>query len=180
MIRTDRLLMRPWTDADRAPFQAMSADPGLMEFLMPLTTREKSDAWIDRQMAHQARHGFCFWALEAEGELVGSVGLMHVPYEEHFTPAVELGWRVARPCWGRGFAPEAARAALDHGFETLALPQLVANASLGNTRSRRVMEKLGMTHDPADDFDHPKLAADDPKRRCALYRISLGGRPGFG
>ena len=173
-IETPRLVLRPWQDADRPAFFAMSADPGLQEFLRPLTTRDASDGWIDHQVAHQAGHGFCFWAVERrdDGLFVGSVGLYQVGYEAHFTPAVEVGWRIARAFWGLGYAPEAAAASLRHGFEVLHLPEVVANASVGNARSRRVMAKLGMTHDPADDFDHPRYPDGDPMRRQVLYRLA--------
>lgn len=173
-IQTPRLILRPWQDTDRPAFFAMSADPGLQEFLIPMTTRAMTDAWIDRQVAHQAEHGFCFWAVEAreDAAFVGAVGLFQVAYEAHFTPAVELGWRIARPFWGRGYAPEAAAASVRHGFEALHLPAIVANASVGNARSRRVMEKLGMARDPADDFDHPRLPEGSPVRRQVLYRLT--------
>ena len=176
MIETPRLLLRPWQDADREPFAAMSADPEVMRYLITPATRAAVDPWIDRQIAHQAAHGFCFWAVEeqASGAFVGAVGLMHVGYEAHFTPAVELGWRVARPFWGHGYAPEAALASLQFGFAELRLEQIVANACIENTKSRRVMEKLGMTWNPADDFDHPRIAEAEaaPLRRQVLYRIS--------
>lgn len=173
-IQTPRLVLRPWQDADRPAFFALSADPGLQEFLLPLTTQAMADAWIDRQVANQAAHGFCFWAVETRDgrALVGAVGLMHVSYEAHFTPAVEVGWRIARPFWGRGYASEAAAATFRHGFEALHLPAIVANASVGNARSRRVMEKLGMTRDPADDYDHPRFPEGNPVRRQVLYRLT--------
>lgn len=173
-LQTPRLTLRPWQDQDRPAFFTMSQDPGLQEFLLPMPTAALTDAWIDRQIAHQAEHGVCFWAAETTGtrEFVGSIGLYHVGYQAHFTPAVELGWRIARPFWGQGHAPEAAAASLRHGFDTLHLPQLVANACVANTKSRRVMQKLGMTHNPADDFDHPRFPEHDPMRRQVLYRIT--------
>jgi RimJ/RimL family protein N-acetyltransferase len=170
-IVSDRLMLRPWQDADRAPFAEMSADPAVMQYLLPLTTRDASDAWIDRQMAHLAAHGFCFWAVEADGGFVGTVGLGRIGYTAHFTPAVEIGWRIARAFWGLGYAPEAARAALRFGFETAACPEIVANAGFDNDKSQRVMAKLGMSRDPADDFDHPRVPEGDPLRRQVLYRL---------
>ena len=171
-IETPRLTLRPWQDGDREPLHAMSQDPALHEFLRPLTTRELSDAWIDRQLAHQAEHGCCFWAAALhDGTFIGSVGLIPVGYEAHFTPAIEIGWRIARPFWGQGYAPEAAAAALRHGFGTLALSEIVATVVAANTRSRRVMEKLGMSCTHADDFANPRYPEGDPLRPTLLYRL---------
>jgi RimJ/RimL family protein N-acetyltransferase len=169
-----RLILRPWRDADRPPFAAMSADPEVMAHLTQLATRAASDAWIDRQITHQSEHGFCFWAVELKEDatFVGSVGLRWVGYDAHFTPAVEVGWRIARPFWGRGLAPEAARAALRFGFADPRRREIVANTSVENSKSRRVMAKLGMSRDAADDFDHPRVAEGDPRRRQVLYRIA--------
>lgn len=173
-ILSERMVLRPWKDADRQPFAEMSADPSVMEYLLPLTPGEATDAWIDRQLAHLATHGYCFWAVEAkeDGAFVGAVGLLGVSYEAHFTPAVEVGWRIARPCWGRGYAPEAAASAIRFGFETLQLSEVVANTIPGNQKSRRVMAKLGMVHDTADDFDHPRVPEGHPLRRQVLYRLT--------
>ena len=139
-----------------------------------MPTQVESDGWIDRQRAHDAQHGFCFWAVElrATRAFIGAVGLVRVGYQAHFTPAVEIGWRVARPAWGQGYAPEAAGAALRFGFETASLAEIVANAALANENSQRVMRKLGMTRDPAGDYDHPRLPVDNPDRRQVLYRLS--------
>ncbi len=145
----------------------------MIEYLMPLATRDASDAWIDRQMSHLAANGFCFWAVEAResGAFVGAVGLGRIGYAAHFTPAVEVGWRVARRFWGEGYAPEAAGIALRFGFHDVGLPEVVANAVVGNVRSRRVMTKLGMSHDAAENFDHPLVPDGHPLRRHALYRL---------
>jgi ribosomal-protein-alanine N-acetyltransferase len=174
-IFSKRLALRPWEDRDRQPFADMSADADVMRYLTPMPTRDLSDAWIDRQIARCGEDGFCFWAVETLKDriFVGSVGLVRTGYAAHFTPAVEVGWRIARPFWGLGYAPEAAEAALRFGFETLRLTEIVANAAVGNDKSRRVMAKLGMSYDPADDFDHPRVANDDPvRRRQVLYRLT--------
>jgi RimJ/RimL family protein N-acetyltransferase len=173
-ITTERLIMRPWQDEDRAPFAAMSTDPEVMRYLRSMPTRVESDAWIDRQIGFGAADGFCFGAvvLKDTGAFIGSIGLMRVPYEAHFTPAVEIGWRLARPYWGLGYAPEAAAAALRYGFTTLDLPEIVADAVVANANSQRVMLKLGMSRDMAGDFDHPTMAADHPMRRHVLYRLT--------
>ena len=173
-IITERLIMRPWQDEDRAPFAALSADPDVMRHLRPMPTRAESDAWIDRQIGFQEAHGICFFAtvLRATGAFVGSIGLMRVPYDAHFTPAVEVGWRLARDHWGQGYAPEAAAASLRYGFKDLALPEIVANTAPSNANSQRVMVKLGMSRDPNDDFDHPNVAQGNPLRRQVLYRLT--------
>lgn len=172
-LTTPRLRLRPWRDVDRAPFALMSANPDVMAYLTPMPARELSDAWIDRQCAHQAAHGFSFWATELRetGEFIGSVGLVRVRYSAHFTPAVEVGWRLAKRFWGRGYAPEAGAAALRFGFDSLGFEEIVAITTPSNTNSQRVMGKLGMTRDPADDFDHPLVPEGDPLRRHVLFRL---------
>lgn len=176
-LRTERLLLRPWRSKDRAPFAAMNADPEVRRWFPGLLDRPASDAQADRLQAHIDEHGFGFWAIEAPGEaaFIGITGLMHVSSSAPFAPAVETGWRLARAHWGRGYATEAARAALEHGFGALALPEIVAFAVPGNTASRRVMERIGMVHDPAGDFDHPALPEASPLRRHVLYRARNQG-----
>lgn len=173
-IQTERLLLRHWRDSDRSPFQQMNADPRVMEFFPEPLTPEASDALFGRIQAHFNRHGFGPFAIElAEtGAFLGFVGLFVPEFDAHFTPAVEIGWRLAFEGWGKGLATEGARATLDYGFKTLGLEQVVSFTVPANQRSRRVMEKLGMTHDPQDDFDHPKLPEGHPLRRHVLYRIS--------
>lgn len=173
-LRTERLLLRRWRQTDRAPFAALNADPRVMEHFPALLSREESDAMVARIEAHFERHGFGFWAVEAPGvtEFAGFIGLAVPRFEAHFTPCVEIGWRLAASHWGRGFATEGARAALDLGFGSLGLAQIVSCTVPANIRSRRVMEKLGMSHDPADDFDHPLLTSGHPLRRHVLYRLA--------
>lgn len=171
-LKTERLLLRPWREEDLGPFAAMSADPAIMEFLAPLAQPDGCRAWAKRLQAHWREHGFGRWVVEipGEAEFIGVVGLAWVPYKAHFTPAVEIAWRLARPYWGRGYAIEAARAALGYGFGTLGLTEIVAVTAPANWRSRRVMERLGMTRDPADDYDHPSVS-DEKLRRHVLYRL---------
>jgi RimJ/RimL family protein N-acetyltransferase len=173
-VCSHRLILRAWQDSDRAPFAEMSTDPAVMEYLRPLPTKQSSDAWIDFQIEHQLSHGFCMWAVElrSSGAFVGSVGLLTINFSAHFTPAVEVGWRLASAFWGHGFATEAARKALEFGFGEIFLPEIVAHASVRNTRSRHVMSKLGMSHNDADDFDHPRLGGSDQLRRQVLYRVT--------
>lgn len=173
-LETERLRLRRWREGDREPFAALNADPVVMEHLPALTSRAESDAMVDRIEAHFDRRGFGLWAVEVRGgaPFVGFVGLWTPMFEAHFTPAVEVGWRLARAHWGHGYATEAARAAVDYGFEELELEEIVAFTVPGNFRSRRVMERLGMTHDPVDDFDHPGIPAGHPLRRHVLYRLA--------
>lgn len=172
-LETERLILRPWRACDREPFAAMSCDPDVMAYLLPFPSPEAVDSWIARQQAHLATHGFCLWAIECRdtGEFMGAAGLLRIGYEAHFAPAVEVGWRLARRFWGMGYAPEAASAAINFGFDRRGLQEIVANTVPNNSNSRRVMEKLGMAYDPADDFDHPLVPADSPLRRQVLYRL---------
>jgi RimJ/RimL family protein N-acetyltransferase len=177
MIETERLILRPWSDADREPLSRITADPRVMEFFPTVLTREESDTLIDRCDAHYREHGFTYFAAElrATGELIGFIGIARTPLP-HLAPLVEIGWRLAFEHWNRGLATEGARAALRYGFERLNLPEIVAFTATGNVRSRRVMEKLGMTRDPSDDFDHPRIPAGNPLQRHVLYRISPSRR----
>jgi len=179
VIRTPRLLLREWRDSDLDAFAALNADPRVREYFPSVLDRAESEASIERMRAHIAEHGFGFWAVEVPGvaDCVGLCGLVHARFEAPFTPCVEIGWRLAHDYWGRGYAPEAARAALDFGFTSLSLDEIVAFTAVENAKSRRVMEKIGMTYDPADDFDHPALAAGHPLRRHVLYRVRAVSRP---
>jgi ribosomal-protein-alanine N-acetyltransferase len=145
-----------------------------MQYLTPLGVQETSDAWIDRQNARFAAQDFGYWAVELREtrQFVGAVGLSRVRYEAHFTPAVGVGWRLALPYWGNGYASEAALAALRFGFEEEGLKEIFAVTIPANIRSQQVMRRLGMTYSSADDFDHPRLPEGHPMRRCVLYRIS--------
>jgi RimJ/RimL family protein N-acetyltransferase len=174
VLRTDRLVLRPLRDADLEPFAALNADPQVMQFFPKPLTRAESDAVAGRMREHLARHGFGFWAVEAPGvaELVGAVGLLVPSFEAPFTPCVEVGWRLARDYWGRGYATEAASAALAFGFDRLGLDEIVSFTVPANLPSRRVMERLGMTRSPADDFEHPFLPAGHPLCHHVLYRLS--------
>ncbi len=173
-VESERLILRPWKKEDRQPFADMSADKGVMEHLPPLTAHDAYHTWIDRQIESQQKHRMCFWAVEAkqDGAFVGAVGLLPVNYEAHFTPAVEVGWRIARPFWGLGYAPEAAAAAIRFGFESLQLPEIEANVGIANEKSMRVMAKLGMLRDTNGDFDHPLVPDGNVLRRQVLYRLT--------
>jgi RimJ/RimL family protein N-acetyltransferase len=187
-LATERLILRSWQESDLAPFAALNADARVMEYMPALLDRAASDALVARAQAHFDRRGFGPWAvelrsglLESDGApLIGFVGLMVPSFQARFTPCVEIGWRLAFAHWGQGYATEAARAALDFGFATAGLDEIVSFTSVGNTRSRAVMERLGMTRDPADDFDHPNLPPELPGghalRRHVLYRLARRGR----
>lgn len=171
-IETPRLRLRSWTDVDFEPLAAMCADARVMEFFPAPLTREETEAMWKRILAHWDRHGFGPWAVEVNGEFAGALGLDWVRYETHFTPCVELGYRLRSEFWGRGLATEAGLAALHYGFKTLQLPEIVAFTIPTNRRSRRVMEKIGMVY--SEEFDHPLIAEGHPMRRHVLYRISRG------
>lgn len=173
MIHTERLILRHWTAADRAPFAEMNADPEVMRWFPATLSRAESDALADRIDGHFDAHAWGLWALEVAdtGEFAGFTGLARPRFEAHFTPAVEIGWRLPRWAWGRGYATEAARAGLAYAFGTLELDEVVSFTPAGNRPSRAVMERLGMLHDPAGDFDHPMIDPAHPLRRCVLYRL---------
>jgi RimJ/RimL family protein N-acetyltransferase len=156
-----------------------------MEFMPGLLDRAASDAFVERIEQHFTQHGFGLWAVEviegmeagrgpaaSAGAFIGYVGLMRPRFTAAFTPCVEVGWRLARAAWGRGYATEAAREACRVGFDEVGLSEIVSFTVPANVRSRRVMERLGMTHDPAEDFDHPLLPDGHALRRHVLYRLS--------
>jgi ribosomal-protein-alanine N-acetyltransferase len=173
MLTTERLILRPWWDDDLERFAAINADPEVMRFFPAPLSRAESDAFVARIMVHAMQHGFGIWAVEAPkvAPLIGMVGLRRVGPEFSFAPAVDVSWRLGRPWWGRGYATEAARAAIADGFARFGIEEIVASTAAVNTPSRAVMERLGMTHDPADDFLHPRIPADSILRRHVLYRL---------
>jgi len=175
-LSTDRLTLRHWSAADREPFAALNADPEVMRYFPATLARPESDALADRIEAALALDGWGLWALEerSSGRFVGFTGLDRPGFEAHFTPAVEIGWRLARDVWGRGYATEAALAASAFAFDVLGLGELVSFTAEANARSRAVMRRIGMTHDSADSFDHPGLPPGHQLRRHVLYRL---GRP---
>jgi RimJ/RimL family protein N-acetyltransferase len=172
-IQTSRLRLRRWLKADHEPFAEINADPEVMEFFPSPLSRERSDELIERIEAGFEREGFGLWALEVRetGQFIGFAGLAVPGFEAHFTPAVEVGWRLARPAWGKGYATEAGGAAIAFGFERIGLEEVVSLTSTANARSRAVMERLGMTRDPAEDFDNPDVPVGDPLRPHVLYRL---------
>lgn len=172
-IRTERLLLRPWREEDFEPLVQMNADSRVMECFPAVKSREDSTGAFHHMQTHIKKHGWGFWAAELlqTGEFIGFIGLEHVDFTAPFTPAAEIGWRLAFAHWGKGYATEGAKEALRYGFETLNLPEIVSFTAAQNLRSRNVMEKIGMHHNPEDDFDHPKIPAGHPLRRHVLYRL---------
>ena len=165
-LRTARLLLRRWRGDDRAPFAAMNADPVVMEHFPAPLTREHSDALVDRIEAHFDEHGYGLWAVEVDGTFIGFTGLLWQTYEASFTPALEVGWRLARTAWGHGYATEAATVALARGLEEVG--SVVSTTALTNLRSQRVMQRIGMRRELA--FDHPRVPEGHPVRPHVLYR----------
>jgi RimJ/RimL family protein N-acetyltransferase len=175
-ILTARLLLRRWRDPDRELFARLNADPRVMQFFPAPLSRAESDALVDRAEAHFATHGFGPFAAELRetGRLIGFTGLMVPAFEAHFTPCVEIGWRLDASVWNHGLATEGAREVLRYAFEDLRLAEVVSFTVPANLASRRVMVKIGMAHDPAGDFDHPGLAEGHPLRRHVLYKKKAG------
>ena len=173
-LKTMRLILREWNATDREPFAQMNADSRVMEYLGETMSRQQSDAVADRIEAHFKAHGFglCAADLAESGEFIGFIGLAVPTFEAAFTPCVEIGWRLAAEYWGAGLATEGAREIVRYAFEELGLAELVSLTAIGNERSRCVMAKLGMTHDAAENFDHPRIPAGDPLRRHVLYRLT--------
>jgi RimJ/RimL family protein N-acetyltransferase len=165
VLATERLIMRPWRDADIDPFTAICNDPVVMEFFPKLQTRDEVVASLERVNAKIATDGFGFWAVDHDDELIGFCGISRVGFDAHFTPAVEIGWRLRRDAWGHGFATEAARAAMAFGWER-GLEEIVAFLVPNNRRSAAVAERIGMVRDLPGDFDHPGVA---------VGTVSVGG-----
>lgn len=169
---TPRLRLRQWREVDRDPFAALNADPVVMEFFPATLSREASDASIDAWQAQLAERGWSNWAVEVRDTeaFIGFVGLSIPRRVLPFSPCVEIGWRLARTHWGKGFATEAARGALRVGFEELALPEIVSFTTLLNLKSRAVMERIGMRN-AREDFEHPGVPHGHPQRMHCLYRL---------
>lgn len=173
ILKTDRLILRPWREEDLAPFAALNSDPRVMEYFPSTLTKEESDRLAKRVMTNLEKKGWGWWAAEVPGisDFIGFIGLNELD-SVHFAPAVEVGWRLAYDYWGKGYATEGAKACLEYGFMNLGLNEIVSFTALPNTRSIAVMKKLGLTRNPDDDFDHPKIPEGHPLRRHVLYRIS--------
>lgn len=171
VIVTERLVLRHWREADLAPFITMNQDPKVMEYMPSLLTDEQVTLFYEGMQQHFKMHGYGLYACTVDQQFIGFVGLNVAKFEAHFTPAVEIGWRLAYPYWGKGYATEAARAVVKFAFQQFGLKEIVSFTAIQNMRSRRVMEKLGMTHDPKENFAHPKLVPTHPLSMHVLYRL---------
>ncbi|HSX27092.1 MAG TPA: GNAT family N-acetyltransferase [Chlamydiales bacterium] len=171
MLKTERLLLRPWKEEDLAPFAQISANPKVTEFFPSPLTRAESDARAAKFQKGITETGYGLWAVELldTHQFIGYIGIQKVPFQAHFTPAHEIGWGLSPAHWGHGYATEGAQASLDFGFTHLSLPKVVAFTVPANLRSRKVMERLGMHHNPADNFEHPLLPPGHPLRLHVLY-----------
>lgn len=178
-LKGERVLLRPWQDRDADAFAAMNTDPRVMKFFVAPLSREESDGLLARMRAVIEDRGWGWWCVEINDEFhhatcAGFTGLSVPPYETPFSPCVEVGWRFRPHFWGHGYATEAARLALDYGFNALQLPEIVSFTAEGNLASRRVMERIGMQRDMGGDFDHPRIPANHRLRRHVLYRLQSG------
>ncbi len=174
VLETKRMILREWKDEDIVSFAAMNQDPKVMEFFPSILNYEESVNIVSRARLQFKEEGFCLFAVEikASGEFIGFVGLSVPRFNAHFTPCVEIGWRIASQYWGQGYATEAAKEVLHAAFKKYNLKEVVSFTSLLNRRSIRIMEKIGLQHDPKDDFDHPSLPIDHPLRRHVLFRLN--------
>lgn len=173
MLRTPRLILRRLTEGDRERFAEINADPKVMRYRLRPLTRQESDDLIRAIDESFEKHGFGQWAMERteDRRLIGFVGLELATDDMPFRPLVHIGWHLAVDAWHHGYATEGAGAVLDYAFDDLGLEEIVAHTSERNERSRAVMDRLGMTHDPRDDFDGPWYSAEHPNRRFVLYRL---------
>ena len=174
VLTTQRLILRHWRESDRDPFAQMNADAEVMEYFPAPLARQESDAMIGRMKRHHQDYGFGLWAVEeaATHAFVGLIGLNMTKFQAHFTPAVEVGWRLAHPFWGKGYATEGARKVISYGFDVIGLTEIVSFTATSNQRSIAVMKRLGMTSQETDDFDHPHLPPGHVLQRHVLYRLN--------
>lgn len=178
IIETERLILRTWEEKDIEPMVAIDQDPKVCEFLPSIGNRAATEGGIQRIIEHYNQHGFSLYAvqLKATGEFIGWLGLMIPSFEADFMPAVEIGWRLSSKHWGQGYATEGAKAVLNYAFDNLGLKEIVSFTVPSNVRSIRVMEKIGMTRDLKDDFEHPKLPKQHSLSLHVLYRAKKNAR----
>lgn len=177
VLETERLILRTWCENDLEPMFRINQDPKVMEYFPALVNKEDTLSFIDRVFKHQDEHGYSLYAVELKSthEMIGFIGLLHRIREEldvPFNPSTEIGWRLASKYWGQGLATEGAKAVLDYAFGILDLPEIVSFTVVENKKSRRVMEKIGLTYNSNDDFDHPKVPDDSSLKQHVLYRLT--------
>jgi len=165
-----RVVLRQWKESDLEPFAAMNADPEVMHYFPKPLTLEESALSMTRQRTRIEERGWGWWAVEVDGVFAGFTGLAEPRFTAHFTPCVEIGWRLRKEFWGQGIGFEAAQQAMAYAFGELELSELVSFTAAVNLRSRRLMERLGFSHEAVDDFDHPEIAEGHWLRRHVLYR----------
>ncbi len=174
ILETERLRLRTWKESDKTPYFQLNQDPKVTEFLPRSITQDEATQFINRTNSHQERYGYSLWATElrASNQLIGFIGLTTIEWEAPFTPAVEIGWRLASPFWENGYATEGAKATLNYGFNHCSLTKIISFTVPANKRSIRVMEKIGMKRDFQGDFLHPKLATTHPLAPHVLYKAT--------
>ena len=177
LFESERLGFRQWLDNDLDPWAALVADPEVMEFFPSTQTREEAAAFIERMRALQAERGFCFWAVEEKvsRDFIGFIGLGAPRFESTFTPCVEIGWRLAKKYWDKGYATEGARACLEYGFRNFGCDSILAFTAIPNKRSERVMQKIGMEY--FGNFEHPSVEPGHPLRPHIIYKINNPLKP---
>lgn len=173
IIETERLILRTWKDQDADAYWRINQDAKVTEFLLGPLSMEQVQTFIQDMNQKFLKTGYTFWAVEekATGSLIGFIGFSSPTWQAHFTPCIEIAWRLGSQYWGKGYATEGAKAALEYGFKKLGFTEVVSFTVPANLRSIRVMEKIGMTRDVNGDFAHPKLASDHPLSIHVLYRI---------
>lgn len=178
-LETPRLILRQWQESDHEPYMQLNADKDVMEFFTSTLTRGETLAQITRLIAHIDEHGFGFFAVERKDnhQFIGFTGLAHDRFESHFTPCVEIGWRLNKANWNHGFATEAAKACLGYAFDTLKLNEIYSYTAIDNKRSEHVMEKIGMNK--VGVFDHPLIEDGHVLKRHVLYKILTDVQHGY-
>lgn len=173
-ISTSRLLLRLWKEGDIDAYYQINQNPDVLEFLPGALTRTEVKNFMARQNQQFVERGFALWAAELKetSDLIGFIGLNYFDYPVHFSPAVEIGWRLSSSFWGKGYATEGARKVIEFGFHQCHLQEIVAFTVPKNIRSQRVMEKIGMVQDMNGDFFHPKLPRKHRLAKHVLYRIT--------
>ncbi len=174
ILETDRLILRTWSEDDLIPMLYINQDPKVCEFLPGLGNLLTTQAMLDRFINHFNAFQFSIYAVELKktSEMIGFLGLIPPSFESHFTPAIEIGWRLASQHWNNGYATEGAKTVLHYAFTQLNLDEIVSFTVINNLASRRVMQKIGLHHNPQDDFDHPMLEQDSPLKPHVLYRLN--------